>query len=257
MNEMTKPYCTCQRRRNDGWTMGPNGTFICPKCRKISKRVWEVTQESCEVAGSNPTSPGTIDVEAKETKEIEMNENTHEHTAFEPDNCPVCGTSADLSTPETRLDEAIANQRELPEDEPGGHSLAYKIYRLRTQLGLSRKQVQDGTGLGASVVWRAEQEGKKVDEKLLVKIWDFLIAVDGDAIKVEKTRKSRNTETSRGATTAQARDEWMAKTWELRGVIDQAHELAVAKRHLAAEAKRSTKVWDELITLLEPHTTEQ
>lgn len=240
MNEMTKPYCTCDRRRNDGWTMGPNGTFVCPKCRKISKRVWEVTQESCEVVGPDHTSPGTIDVEGtnKEMKEIEMNENT------------------DL-TQDTETQSAVNAEPDLVEP------LYVRIRTLRESLGLSRKQVQDGTGLGASVVWRAEQEGKKVDEKLLVKIWDFLIAVDGDAIKVEKTRKSRKAETSTGeaaqliAEANQVRDEWMAKTWELRGVIDQAHELAVAKRQLAAEAKRSTKVWDELITLLEPHTTEQ
>lgn len=254
---MTKPYCTHMHPRNAGWGQDRETGLWVAKCGLPSRLVWEASQKSCEEVSSDPTSPDMIDVDGKENemKEIEMSE--HEHPAFEADNCPACGTSADLThNPPLISEDEIkaateATQAEINERLDGfEHSLAYRIRTLRESLGLSRKQVQDATGLGASVVWRAEQEGKVVEDR--IKIWDMLTACQESGHFPAKERKSRKANDM----TAEAGKRWMEKTWELRGVIDQAHELAVAKRQLAAEAKRSTKTWDELITLLEPHITE-
>jgi transcriptional regulator with XRE-family HTH domain len=258
MNEMNeKPYCTCDRRRNDGWTTGPNGTFVCPRCRKIAKRVWEVTQESCDSTGSISLECDTIDVAERgtnEMKEIKMSDHSEHGEGFTADNCPACGTSANLAQdPEI---QPTMNAKPNPV-EP----LYVRIRSLRESLGLSRKDVQDATGLGASVVWRAEQEGKDVGDALITKIWDYLNACQKSGhVKVRKTRKETSTETAAVVMITEVekvRDEWMAKTWELRGIIDTALELAQAKRAQAQDAKRSTKSWDELIDVLEPHATDR
>jgi len=129
------------------------------------------------------------------------------HPAFEIDYCPGCGTVPDLSA---------------PVDEPAVEPLWQRIRSLRESKGLSRRDVQVDTGLSASVIWRAEQPGKDVGDENVTKIWDFLNGAQA------KTTRRRPAETTTGealqeiALANQVRDEWMAKTWELRGVIDEA-----------------------------------
>lgn len=53
---------------------------------------------------------------------------------------------------------------------------ALGIRVVRDSLGLSRRDVERGTGLAGSVVWRAEQDGKTVTDEQRRAIWNFLTA---------------------------------------------------------------------------------
>jgi len=153
-----------------------------------------------------------------------------------------------------------ATEDELADNRNRKRTPTWSLIRdARIQRGLSRKDVQDLTGLGASVIWRAEQEGKDVGDENVTKILDALT----NAQPKVRTSKSRKVDTVTGeaaqliAEANRARDEWMAKVSELRAVIDTAYALAEAKRTEAHDHKRSTLGWDNVLATLEPHITEK
>ncbi len=144
------------------------------------------------------------------------------------------------------------------------HTTAYEIFMLRTQLGLSRKQVQDATGLGASVVWRAEQVDKHADSDNVAKICAFLCDVRDGVIKIEKTKKtSKSTKPAQASDQSaalrdaeMARDGWMAQTWKLRTAIDEA--LAELDKQIdeARKMKRPQAPLKAVRAILAEHGTE-
>lgn len=41
---MAVEWCTCNKARNTGWTHDrESGHWVCAKCRKVAKMVWEKT----------------------------------------------------------------------------------------------------------------------------------------------------------------------------------------------------------------------
>lgn len=245
---MSEPaYCNHYHSRNAGWRLDRTSGLWVAECGKPSKATWTAAQD----------------------KEIKMTETTTpvmcvKHSEFEADYCPACGNVPDLTAEPSADDlEAAGMDPGLRDSNAGdvefrttesGHTPAYDIYMLRTRLGLSRKQVQDGTGLGASVVWRAEQVGKEIDDVKRGMIIDFLMKVDAGDIKIEKTRKSRKAETPTGEA-LQATAEMAQRVMELHAVIDEALAELQTQVGEARKAKRSTTGLLLVIDILKDHGT--
>lgn len=128
------------------------------------------------------------------------------------------------------------------------------IRAFREHLNLSRRDVEQHTGLSSSAVWRAEQDGKQVMPEVSAKIVEFLIAFSNGTIKIEKKQKSKKATPSEA--TQQLVDEWRNETWKLRGVIDDTLRLLDAEIEAATKAKRSTKGIREIAAQLRIHATD-
>lgn len=162
---------------------------------------------------------------------------------------------------ETTTDQAASAGNDVNDSN---HTTAYEIFQLRTQLGLSRKQVQDATGLGASVVWRAEQVDKHVDPDNVAKICAFLCDVRDGVIKIEKTKKtSKSTKPAQASDQSAAlrdaetaRDAWLAQAQQLRSVVDEA--LAELDKQIdeARKMKRPQAPLKAVRAILVEHSTE-
>lgn len=128
---------------------------------------------------------------------------------------------------------------------------AEAIRTLRTELGLSRHDVEQHTGLSGSAVWRAEQPEKQVMPEVADKIWAFLTTVAQGEIKIEKKAK-KTQKTSTDNPTAQ---QWMDETWKLRKIIAEAHTEVLEQIKAAQAKKGSTKSLKVLAELLKDECT--
>ena len=115
----------------------------------------------------------------------------------------------------------------------------------RENLKLSRKDVQDATGLSASVVWRAEQENKTVKDEDAAKIWLFLSTAQP---KVGTSAKPKPT-----VSQAIMNDliEVQALASKLAIKIELTREMLEAAIAAAKEAKRSSKDLQAILEQLE------
>lgn len=125
------------------------------------------------------------------------------------------------------------------------------IRTLRTELGLSRHDVEQHTGLSGSAVWRAEQSEKQVMPEVSNKIYTFLVAVTLGEIKIEKKAKKTKQTRTDDATTQQ----WMDETWKLRKLISEAHTEVLGQIKAAQAKKASTKGLKALGELLKNECT--
>lgn len=152
----------------------------------------------------------------------------------------------------------------VPFDEPTPEQLqevsATFLYDYRQRLGLSRREVQEATGLGGSVVWRADKSQHSVTAEQRTKIYDFLVAYETEHPEGKVKKGGQAAADAHTLKTIkeleQVRDEWMAATWELRNALNTYHdELASIITELKAK-KVGTGRLHSLLLNMKQHTTE-
>lgn len=134
------------------------------------------------------------------------------------------------------------------------------IRELRERLGLSRRDVELGTELSSSVVWRSEQVGRNVTDAERANIWSFLVKYEVDHPDGKSTRKARakkpNDDESMVDSLAAAAKHWEKATWGLRHVIDDVYAQATAALNEAKAKKRSTADLKAIVDALRPHISD-
>lgn len=133
---------------------------------------------------------------------------------------------------------------------------ALEIRHIRESLNLSRRDVEQGTGLSGSAVWRAEQPGRSVyDLTVRTKIFDFLHAVDGGAITVEKKKKKQTKKSSQiSDETAKLEAALTAKVAQGEHAVHKLQEVrnaVVTAIEVAQATKRSSKDLKAILELID------
>jgi transcriptional regulator with XRE-family HTH domain len=98
---------------------------------------------------------------------------------------------------------------------------------FRESLGLSRRDVEQGTGYAGSVIWRAEQDGKVVTDEQRETIWRFLLAyrVEHPQGKVGTSKNPRPTNEQAISAVAERRKIALEAIRELASAeVDRAHK---------------------------------
>lgn len=132
---------------------------------------------------------------------------------------------------------------------------------FRERLGLSRREVQEGTALAGSVIWRAEQDGKTVTPEQRTAIWDYLVNFEGEfpsgkPVTVKKGKQPKVVKPGKSDQSElleQTQQQLVAMTTErntLLGVFTEVEALVLAAIDKAILAKASTKSLKEIHALL-------
>lgn len=149
------------------------------------------------------------------------------------------------------------------------------IRAFRERLGLSRRDVEISTGLSSSVVWRAEQVGRKVTDEERTKIWSFLVDYEGEHpegkqhnVAPRGKRSPREPKPGSDHTSAiikqaqeqlaretKLREQLQERVTELQAIVDKVHITADTHLGVARSKKRATADLIDIIQLLEPYIT--